>query len=95
MTHGTTVIYKAMPRFLVPDIGSTTPATTNRYTEIKLKTSTPGTSTQPAVTIKKISYTKFQVTFDKSIRPKSTTTLAAYYHQDDTVPNSTITITVH
>lgn len=94
VTHGTTVTYNVMPRFLVPDVGGTGPATTDRYSELKLKTSTPGTSTQPAVTVKKISNTEFQVTFDKTIRPKSTTTLQAYYSKTAMVPNSKITITV-
>lgn len=94
VTHGTTVTYTAMPRFLVPDIGTKTVATTDRYPEIKLKTSTPGTSVTPAVTIKKLTGTKFQVTFDKSVRPRSTTTISAYYSKTAAVPNSTITITV-
>ena len=94
VTHGTTVIYTALPQFVVPDVGSTALVTTNRYTEVKLKTSTPGTSTQPAVTIKKLTGTKFAVTFDSTIRPRSTTTLTANYSKTAAVPNSTITITV-
>ncbi len=94
VTHGTTVIYKAMPIFLNPDAGTTVPATTDRYTEIKLKTTTPGTSTQPAVTIKKLTNTEFSVKFDASIRPRSTTTLTANYSKTAAVANSTITITV-
>ena len=94
VTHGTTIIYTALPQFTNPNAGSTTPVTTNRYTEVKLKTSTPGTSTQPAVTIKKLSYTTFAVTFASTIRPRSTTTLSAYYSKTAAVANSTITITV-
>ncbi len=49
---GKTVIYTATPQFLVPDSGTKDQATTDRYQEYHLKTSTPGTSTTPAVTIK-------------------------------------------
>ncbi len=94
VTHGTTVIYTALPLFKNPDFGSTAPVTTNRYTEIKLKTSTPGISTAPAVTIKKLSNTEFAVTFAPTIRPRSTTTLTANFSKTAAVPNSTITITV-
>ena len=95
VTHGTTVTYKALPLFSVPNAGSTAPVTTNRYTEVRLKTSTPGTSTVPAVTIKKLSSTEFQVTFAATIRPRSTTTISAYYTKTAQVANSTITVTVN
>lgn len=95
VTHGTTVIYKAMPLFSVPNAGSTAPVTTNRYEEIRLKTSTPGTSTVPVVTIKKLSSTEFQVTFAPTIHPRSTTTISAYYTKTAQVANSTITVTVN
>ena len=62
VTHGTTVIYKVLPKFLVPNANGVGAPVTERYTELKLKTSTPGTSTQPAVSIKKLSYTEFEVT---------------------------------
>ncbi len=94
VTHGTTVIYTAVPQFTNPDFGSTTLVTTDRYTEVKLKTSTPGITTQPVVTIKKLSYTKFAVTFAATIRPRSTTTLSAYFSKTAAVANSTITIMV-
>ena len=95
VTHGTTVTFTAEPRFLIPDVGTTSGvATTNRYQEIRLVTSTPGTSTTPEVTVKKLSNTQFQVSFSSKIRPNSTTMLTAYYSKTDMVPNSTITINV-
>lgn len=96
VTHGTTVRYTALPQFVVPNVGSTTAnVTTTRYTEIKLVTSTPGTSTTPAVTIRKVNNTEFDVTFATTVRPKSTTTLQAFYSKSNPVDKSTITITVN
>lgn len=72
-TYTTNVVFSVAPT--LP--GAT--ATTDRYAELKLKSSTPGTSTQPLVTVKKTSNTTFSVTFSPNIRSGSTTTLQVYY----------------
>ena len=91
--HGTTVIYKVFPHFVVPDVDGTISPTTDRYTEVQLVTSTPGTSLSPAVTITKLNNTEFSVTFASTIRPKTTTTLQSYYSATGSLGN-VITITV-
>ena len=58
VTHGTTVyLYRVAEVSGNPTSAPPPKVTTERYGEIRLRTSTPGTSTQPAVTITKLTYT--------------------------------------
>lgn len=78
VSRGHTYTYTASIHFEVPtDSGAA--ATTDRYTELKLESSTPGTTTLPLVTITKTSNTTFNVTFSNNIRAGATTVLQIYY----------------
>ena len=59
-------------------------ATTDRYPELQIRSSTPGTSTQPLVTVKKTSNTTFSVTYSTNNRSGTTSTLQVYYDKTAT-----------
>jgi V8-like Glu-specific endopeptidase len=68
--------------------------TTDRYMELKLKSDAVGTPTNPAVVIKKLSNTEFQVTFSKSLRSGSKLNLFTIFAKNSPAPNSTLAITI-
>ena len=78
VSRGQTYTYTTNVIFAVPSISGAT-ETTDRYTELKLKSSTPGTTTEPLVTVAKTSNTTFSVTFHTGVRSGTTTTLQVYY----------------
>ena len=81
VTRGQTYTYTAKVVFSQPSRdGTQAKVSTDRYSEIKLKSSTPGTATAPQVTTKKVSNTTFNVTFNAAnVRSGSTTVLQIYY----------------
>ena len=82
VSRGHTYTYTATIVFATaaPD-GSTT---TDRYTELKLKSNTPGTAALPLVTATKTSNTTFSVTFSNNIHSGSQTTLQIFYDKTAT-----------
>ncbi len=80
VSRGQTYTYTANVIFSQPLRGTTTGGvTTDRYSELKIKSSTPGTTTEPLVTVAKTSNTTFSVTFHTGVRSGTTTTLQVYY----------------
>ena len=84
VSRGHTYTYTTTIVFEVPSALTGGEMTTDRYTELKLKSSTPGTATVPLVTTSKTSNTTFNVTFSSSIRSGSTTVLQVYYDKTAT-----------
>jgi V8-like Glu-specific endopeptidase len=89
--RGKTRTYTLKIEFAEPNPNGS-PATTNRYPELKLNSDTPGTAAEPLTTIKKISNTQFQVVFSTALRPGTTVNLTGYYDHDMPAPNSTLAV---
>ncbi len=80
VSRGQTYTYTANVIFAQPLRDTTTGGvTTDRYTELKIKSSTPGTTIRPLVSVAKASNTTFNVTFSSNIQSGATTTLQVYY----------------
>ncbi len=73
-TYTTTIVFSQPSRD-----GTVLKPTTDRYSELKLVSSTPGTATQPLVTVVKTSNTTFRVTFSSNVRAGTLTTLQVNY----------------
>lgn len=81
VSRGQTYTYTARVVFSQPLRGTTTTgATTDRYSELKIKSTTPGTVAVPLVSVKKASNTTFNVTYSNAIRSGTTTTLQVHYN---------------
>ena len=92
--RGTTVTYTAMPIFLIPNADGSR-ATTDRYPEIRLKSSTPKIIGQPNITVLKTSNTTFDVTFPAGLPSNTTTTLQVFYDAAATpLGKSSILVTI-
>ena len=92
--RGTTVTYTATPIFLIPHADGSR-ATTDRYPELRLKSSTPAILGQPNVTVTKTSNTTFAVTFPAGLPSNTTTTLQIYYDAAATpIGKSSILVTI-
>lgn len=97
VARGSTVTFTATPKFAVPALDPAfTPhrPTTTRYSEIQLVSDTPGTPTNPAVTITKTSNTTFQVKFGTTLRSRSRVILTASNAENTVVGNSSFAVTV-
>lgn len=97
VTKGSTVTFTAIPKFAVPTVDQTIQPrrpTTTRYKEIQLVSDTPGTPTNPAVTVTKTSNTTFQVKFSSTLRSRSQVTLSANYATGSAVPKSSFVVQV-
>ncbi len=78
VARGHTYSYSTDIVFTVPTVAGAK-ATTDRYSELKLKSSTPGTKTAPLITVAKTSNTTFNVTVSNNARSGTTSILQVYY----------------
>ena len=87
VTRGSTVTYTLSPVFLYPKTDGSQ-ATTDRYSELKLKSTVVAIQGQAGITLKKLSNTTYSATFSNSstLRSGSTITLQVYYDKATAAP---------
>lgn len=94
--RGNTYTYTVIPKFTVP--GAVGGGVTDRYPELKLKSTVAAIPGQTGVKIKKTSNSTFDVTFPSNsttLRSGATVTLQAYYTKTTVVPGkSSLTIKI-
>lgn len=90
-SRGTAYTYTASIKFKEPNPDDSK-ATTDRYSELKLRSDALGTTTKPVVSITKLSNTQFKVIFSSDLRAGSTVNLRIEYDKGKIAPKSGLAV---